>query len=336
MIARPEAGACTDTITVDRSSTTPSIGQERHSWPTPTSSTPAAHPAASASRARARSPTSTRSTSAAPCSRRSRPQRLRHRETSTTSSGEPARRCASRAATSAACRRSTPATTSRRAASRSIASADRASPRANIAAMSVMAGMEDLVVSGGTEMMSLPKKGLLPMGANNPHLQDLHPQSHQGVCADAIATLEGIPREALDAHAAESQAPSRRRDQGGPLRQEPDPGAQPRRFARARPRGVPATGHHRRVAGEAGSSRASPAVADYRHDEDSLTFREQINGPLVPRSRDRARPPRRQLVGCRRRLRRDPDGRARTTPRPTGSPRGLASSRSRPRATTRR
>ena len=75
----------------------------------------------------------------------------------------------------------------------------------NIAANAVMAGMEDLVIAGGTEMMSLPKKGLLPMGANNMHLQELHPQSHQGVCADAIATLEGISREALDAHAAESQ-----------------------------------------------------------------------------------------------------------------------------------
>ena len=52
---------------------------------------------------------------------------------------------------------------------------------ANIAASSVMSGMEDLVVSGGTEMMSLPKKGVLPMGANNPHLQEIHPQSHQGV-----------------------------------------------------------------------------------------------------------------------------------------------------------
>ena len=75
----------------------------------------------------------------------------------------------------------------------------------NFAANAVMAGMEDLVIAGGTEMMSLPKKGLLPMGANNAHLQDLHPQPHQGVCADAIATLEGIPREALDALAAESQ-----------------------------------------------------------------------------------------------------------------------------------
>jgi acetyl-CoA C-acetyltransferase len=76
---------------------------------------------------------------------------------------------------------------------------------ANIAANSIMAGMEDLVIAGGTEMMSLPKKGMMQMGAGNMHLQELHPQPHQGVCADAIATLEGIPREALDAHAAESQ-----------------------------------------------------------------------------------------------------------------------------------
>ena len=68
---------------------------------------------------------------------------------------------------------------------------------ANIAAAAVKSGLEDLVVSGGTEMMSLPKKGLMPMGAGNEHLQELHPQSHQGVCADAIATLDflfaGIP-----------------------------------------------------------------------------------------------------------------------------------------------
>src|SRR5581483_3876283 len=75
----------------------------------------------------------------------------------------------------------------------------------NFAAAMVMAGHEDLVIGGGTEMMSLPKKGLLPMGANNPHLQEIHPQSHQGVCADAIASLEGIDRRSLDEHAAESQ-----------------------------------------------------------------------------------------------------------------------------------
>jgi acetyl-CoA C-acetyltransferase len=75
----------------------------------------------------------------------------------------------------------------------------------NFAAAMVMAGHEDLVIGGGTEMMSLPKKGLLPMGANNAHLQSIHPQSHQGVCADAIASMEGIDRRTLDEHAAESQ-----------------------------------------------------------------------------------------------------------------------------------
>ncbi len=75
----------------------------------------------------------------------------------------------------------------------------------NFAAAMVMAGHEDLVIGGGTEMMSLPKKGILPMGANNAHLQAIHPQSHQGVCADAIASMEGIERRALDEHAAESQ-----------------------------------------------------------------------------------------------------------------------------------
>jgi acetyl-CoA C-acetyltransferase len=75
----------------------------------------------------------------------------------------------------------------------------------NFAAAMVMAGQEDLVIGGGTEMMSLKKKGLMPMGAGNAHLQEIHPQSHQGVCADAIASLEGIDRTRLDAHAAESQ-----------------------------------------------------------------------------------------------------------------------------------
>ncbi len=111
--------------------------------------------------------------------------------------------------------------------------------------------------------MSLPKKGLLPMGANNKHLQEMHPQSHQGVCADAIATLEGIPREALDELAAESQAPRRRGDQGRSLRPQPDPGAQPRRHDRPRPRGVPAAGHHGRVARRAAAElrRQSPTTA---------------------------------------------------------------------------
>jgi acetyl-CoA C-acetyltransferase len=75
----------------------------------------------------------------------------------------------------------------------------------SFAAAMVMAGLEDLVIGGGTEMMSLPRDGILAMGSENPHLQQLHPQSHQGVCADAIATIEKIDRVALDEHAAESQ-----------------------------------------------------------------------------------------------------------------------------------
>ncbi len=88
----------------------------------------------------------------------------------------------------------------------------------SFAAAMVMAGHEDLAIGGGTEMMSLPKKGLLPMGANNPHLQDLHPQSHQGVCADAIATLEGIDRRARRRARRGVATSSRDRHQGGSVR----------------------------------------------------------------------------------------------------------------------
>lgn len=84
-----------------------------------------------------------------------------------------------------------------------------------LAAAQVMSGMEDLVVAGGVEMMSYTATvaaedaaaGFAPtlMGSQNDHLDALHPQSHQGVCGDAIATMEGISREALDALGLESQ-----------------------------------------------------------------------------------------------------------------------------------
>ncbi len=66
----------------------------------------------------------------------------------------------------------------------------------NMAAASIMCGMEDCVVSGGVEMMSYTATlggGLMDRG--NLHLRDLHPQWHQGICADVIATLEGITQE---------------------------------------------------------------------------------------------------------------------------------------------
>ena len=80
----------------------------------------------------------------------------------------------------------------------------------NLAAASIMSGMEDLMIAGGTEMMSMPgrrsvEEGPLMMDAGNLRLRASHPQSHQGVCADAIATLEGISRADLDAGALQSQ-----------------------------------------------------------------------------------------------------------------------------------
>jgi len=80
----------------------------------------------------------------------------------------------------------------------------------NLAAAQVMSGMEDVVIAGGTEMMSYTSSIADPkippmMDSGNLSLRDKHPQSQQGVCADAIATLEGINREALDQIAVTSQ-----------------------------------------------------------------------------------------------------------------------------------
>jgi acetyl-CoA C-acetyltransferase len=85
----------------------------------------------------------------------------------------------------------------------------------SFAAGQIMSGLEDLVIAGGTEMMSLTATiaqeemaaGLKPsgMGSGNERLQLAYPQSHQGVCGDAIASIEGITREDLDALGLESQ-----------------------------------------------------------------------------------------------------------------------------------
>lgn len=80
----------------------------------------------------------------------------------------------------------------------------------NLAAAQVMSGMEDVVIAGGTEMMSYTSSTSDPkvppmLDAGNMSLREKHPQSQQGVCADAIATLEGIDREAVDRLAITSQ-----------------------------------------------------------------------------------------------------------------------------------
>jgi len=79
----------------------------------------------------------------------------------------------------------------------------------NMGAASIMAGMEDLVIAGGTEMMSftasLPPSGMLTMDRDNPTLREMHPQSNQGVCGDAIAAMEGISRRDTEELGVESQ-----------------------------------------------------------------------------------------------------------------------------------
>jgi acetyl-CoA C-acetyltransferase len=85
----------------------------------------------------------------------------------------------------------------------------------NLGAGMIMSGMHDVVVTGGSEMMSyatyygtkMREAGLGSggMGTGNPRLQAKHPQSNQGVCADAIAAIEGISRPELEQMGVESQ-----------------------------------------------------------------------------------------------------------------------------------
>jgi acetyl-CoA C-acetyltransferase len=88
----------------------------------------------------------------------------------------------------------------------------------NMAAASIMAGQEDLVIAGGTEKMSMQTRrgdGPMMMDSGNLRLRAKHPQSHQGVCADAIATMEGISRRDTDELALLSQQRARDAIAGG-------------------------------------------------------------------------------------------------------------------------
>ena len=80
----------------------------------------------------------------------------------------------------------------------------------NFATGMIMSGMEDVVVAGGTEMMSSYAANASAnrspfLDGGNARLRANHPQTNQGVAADSIATLEGIDRRTLDELAAESQ-----------------------------------------------------------------------------------------------------------------------------------
>ncbi|MEY2756645.1 MAG: hypothetical protein RIR33_423 [Pseudomonadota bacterium] len=95
----------------------------------------------------------------------------------------------------------------------------------NIAAATIMSGMGDVVIAGGAEMMSYVNQRnteeanagvkLADMTADNPRLMEMHPQSHQGVCADAIAAMEGVSRGDVDALACESQTRAKIAIDGG-------------------------------------------------------------------------------------------------------------------------
>jgi acetyl-CoA C-acetyltransferase len=77
----------------------------------------------------------------------------------------------------------------------------------SFAAMSVMAGQQDLVVGGGVESMSRPTPLHVDgFTANNTHLYAQYPLVPQGISADLIATLEGFSRADVDALGVQSQA----------------------------------------------------------------------------------------------------------------------------------
>ena len=77
----------------------------------------------------------------------------------------------------------------------------------NQAVMGIWSGAQDLVVAGGIEQMSGVPSVSAPtlFDCGNLHLRALHLQTHQGICADLVATIEGITREDVDSFAYQSQ-----------------------------------------------------------------------------------------------------------------------------------
>lgn len=155
----------------------------------------------------------------------------------------------------------------------------------SLAAAQIMSGMEDLVIAGGTEMMSLTgqmaaedqAEGKPPflMGSGNERLDAAFPQSHQGICGDAIATMEGISREELDNFGLESQrkaalAIAEKRFDASIIPVRDDEGNI-----------ILATDEYPRpettAEGLAALKPAFAAVADWAYDEKGTTFRQQIN-----------------------------------------------------------
>src|SRR4249920_1824434 len=150
----------------------------------------------------------------------------------------------------------------------------------NLAAAQIMSGMEDLVIGGGTEMMSYtaasapkpdPEAGPMLMDSGNLHLRAQHPQSHQGVCADAIATMEGITRSDVDALGLESQKRAAQAIAGGHFKKSLVPVH--------REDGSLALDHEEyprpqtTMEGLSSLKPAFPAIADYAIDDKGTTYR---------------------------------------------------------------
>ena len=75
-----------------------------------------------------------------------------------------------------------------------------------VAAQSIMAGHQDLVIGGGVESMSRYAPNHTDgFTANNTHLFEQYPLIPQGILADLIATIEGFSREDVDGYAVRSQ-----------------------------------------------------------------------------------------------------------------------------------
>jgi acetyl-CoA C-acetyltransferase len=112
------------------------------------------------------------------------------------------------------------------------------------------------------------------MDAGNLRLRVRHPQSHQGVCADAVATLEGITRQDVDALGLDSQKRAAAAIKGGHF----DKSLVPVH----REDGSLALDHEEyprpqtTLEGLAGLKPAFPAVADYPLDDKGTTYRNLI------------------------------------------------------------
>ncbi|MGY4293225.1 acetyl-CoA C-acetyltransferase [Bradyrhizobium sp. i1.4.4] len=144
----------------------------------------------------------------------------------------------------------------------------------NMAAASIMSGTEDLVIAGGCEMMSMEGRrggGPMMMDSGNLRLRARHPQSHQGVCADAIATLEGITRQDVDALGLESQKRAAQAIAGGHFKKSLVPVH--------REDGSLALDHEEyprpqtTMEGLSALKPAFPAIADYALDDKGTTYR---------------------------------------------------------------